>query len=31
MICEVAPAKVDLTLEIPGKKNDGYHELRSIM
>lgn len=31
MICEVAPAKVDLTLEILGKKNDGYHELRSIM
>ena len=31
MICEVAPAKVNLTLEILGKRNDGYHELRSIM
>ncbi len=27
MICEVAPAKVNLTLENPGKRNDGYHEL----
>jgi len=31
MICEVAPAKVNLTLEIVGKRNDGYHEIRSIM
>ena len=31
MICEVAPAKVNLTLEILGKRDDGYHELRSIM
>lgn len=31
MICEVAPAKINLTLEILGKRNDGYHELRSIM
>jgi len=31
MICEIAPAKVNLTLEILGKRNDGYHELRSIM
>ena len=31
MICEVAPAKINLTLEILGRRNDGYHELRSIM
>ncbi len=31
MICEIAPAKVNLTLEILGKRDDGYHELRSIM
>ncbi len=31
MICEVAPAKVNLTLEILGKRDDGYHQLRSIM
>ena len=31
MICEVAPAKVNLTLEILSKRDDGYHELRSVM
>jgi len=31
MICEIAPAKVNLTLEVLGKRDDGYHELRSIM
>ncbi len=31
MICEVAPAKVNLTLEILGKREDGYHDIRSVM
>jgi len=31
MICEIAPAKINLTLEIINKRNDGYHELNSIM
>jgi 4-diphosphocytidyl-2-C-methyl-D-erythritol kinase len=31
MICEVAPAKINLTLEILGKRKDGYHEIRSVM
>lgn len=30
-VCEIAPAKVNLTLEIMGKREDGYHELSSIM
>ncbi len=28
---EIAYAKVNLTLEIMGKREDGYHELNSIM
>ena len=31
MICEVAPAKINLTLEILGKRKDGYHDIRSVM
>ncbi|MCL5987247.1 MAG: 4-(cytidine 5'-diphospho)-2-C-methyl-D-erythritol kinase [Actinobacteria bacterium] len=31
MICELAPAKINLTLEILGKRNDGYHNLASVM
>lgn len=31
MIEEKAYAKVNLTLEILGKRNDGYHELRSLI
>ena len=26
-----APAKVNLSLEVLGKRSDGYHELRTIM
>jgi len=28
---EVAPAKINLTLEVLGKRADGYHELRSLV
>ncbi|MCL6088092.1 MAG: 4-(cytidine 5'-diphospho)-2-C-methyl-D-erythritol kinase [Actinobacteria bacterium] len=31
MICEIAPAKINLTLEILNKRNDGYHEIKSVM
>ena len=31
MICEIAPAKINLTLEVINKRDDGYHELNSIM
>jgi 4-diphosphocytidyl-2-C-methyl-D-erythritol kinase len=31
MICEIAPAKINLTLEILKKRNDGYHEIKSVM
>jgi 4-diphosphocytidyl-2-C-methyl-D-erythritol kinase len=31
MIIEIAPAKVNLTLEILGKREDGYHEINSVM
>ncbi len=30
-IAILAPAKINLTLEVLGKRKDGYHELRSIM
>jgi 4-diphosphocytidyl-2-C-methyl-D-erythritol kinase len=26
-----APAKINLFLDVKGKRNDGYHELESIM
>ncbi len=31
MICEIAPAKINLTLEILGKRKDGFHDIKSIM
>jgi len=31
LISEIAPAKINLTLEILGKRNDGYHEISSLM
>lgn len=31
MITLLSPAKVNLTLEVLGKRPDGYHEIRSIM
>jgi 4-diphosphocytidyl-2-C-methyl-D-erythritol kinase len=31
MITVSAPAKINLTLEVLGKRPDGYHEIRSIM
>ncbi|MBI2858096.1 MAG: 4-(cytidine 5'-diphospho)-2-C-methyl-D-erythritol kinase [Chloroflexi bacterium] len=31
MITARAPAKINLTLEVLGKRGDGYHEIRSIM
>src|SRR4051812_31358910 len=27
----IAPAKLNLTLEITGKREDGYHEVRTMM
>jgi 4-diphosphocytidyl-2-C-methyl-D-erythritol kinase len=30
-ICEGAPAKVNLTLHVIGKRSDGYHELQSLV
>jgi 4-diphosphocytidyl-2-C-methyl-D-erythritol kinase len=30
-VCETAPAKVNLTLHIKGKRSDGYHELESLV
>ena len=26
-----APAKINLTLEVLSKRNDGYHEIRSVI
>lgn len=31
MIHTVAPAKVNLTLEVLGKRDDGYHEVRTVL
>lgn len=31
MITVAAPAKINLTLEVLGKRTDGYHEVRSVM
>ena len=31
MIKVTAPAKINLTLEVMGKRSDGFHEIRSIM
>ncbi len=31
MICELAPAKINLTLEVLNKRKDGYHEIQSLM
>ena len=31
MICEKAYAKLNLTLSVLGKRNDGFHELKSLM
>jgi len=31
MICELAPAKINLTLEILNKRDDGYHDIKSVM
>ena len=30
-LCEFAPAKINLTLEILGRRRDGFHELRSLV
>lgn len=30
-LCETAFAKVNLTLDVLGKRDDGYHDLRSVM
>lgn len=31
MLTELAPAKINLTLEVLGKRPDGYHEVRTIL
>jgi 4-diphosphocytidyl-2-C-methyl-D-erythritol kinase len=31
MLIIEAPAKINLTLEVLGKRNDGYHEIRSVI
>ena len=31
MLTVEAPAKINLTLEVLGKRNDGYHEIRSVI
>lgn len=31
MLCLKAPAKVNLTLEVVGRRRDGYHEVRSVL
>ncbi|MDP6825093.1 MAG: 4-diphosphocytidyl-2C-methyl-D-erythritol kinase, partial [Dehalococcoidales bacterium] len=30
MLTVLAPAKLNLTLEVSGKRPDGYHEIRSV-
>lgn len=31
MICEIAPAKINFTLEVLKRRNDGFHEIKSVM
>jgi len=31
MLTLQAPAKINLTLEVLGKRGDGYHEIRSVI
>ena len=31
MLTVKAPAKINLTLEVLGKRPDGYHEIRSVL
>jgi len=31
VLTELAPAKLNLTLEVVGKRDDGYHEIRSVV
>lgn len=31
MLCLLAPAKVNLTFEVLGRRDDGYHEVRTIL
>lgn len=31
MLTVIAPAKINLTLEVLGERSDGYHEIRSVM
>jgi 4-diphosphocytidyl-2-C-methyl-D-erythritol kinase len=31
LLCTVAPAKINWTLEVLGRRPDGYHEIRSVM
>ena len=31
MITVYAPSKINLTLEVLGKRPDGYHEIRSVL
>ena len=31
VLTEFAPAKINLTLEVPGKRPDGYHQISSLV